>query len=508
MRLLPRALIFLLIAVSVSVQRAYAADAVDAGWQPPGIDVTSADVTTVLSKAAAAAPAAPADAQRVERYAVYAQKTSFDAVATIRDGDYAVASSLSGSTFGAGRSGGVSWRRTPRGLVRRVSPYAVDDDLDRWSAARTTPSPAALLAGQTGHGKNLQWVLVDRGEQDDRRWYFIDSGSGRIVREVTRSGTRVETTTFDDFRAPSGVARPYHWHATGDGGDVEVWIEGVVPQPIDPARVAIPVSSPDTFPVPDRPIDIPARFDSALITIAASASGSDARFLVDTGSDAILLSPGFARRLHLPIALGRATLPTLTIGTTIAYDVPVRIVDHLRQDGVLGYGFFSGRIVHIDYRARRIELLPRGAAAVPANANSLATAWETGLPFVTARFDRITGSRFIVNTGADPVVVLASFMRRTHATSNDLGLTDTHVARTLTFVDGRVEGETASAAHFSLGFENDRLDGVEVQTQTQAQSTSPAGGLSLDGILGTDLLRSYEWWFDADGGRSWARRPA
>ena len=70
---------------------------------------------------------------------------------------------------------------------------------------------------------------------------------------------------------------------------------------------------------------------------------------------------------------------------------------------------------------------------------------------------------------------------------------------TLHFLEGAITVQDAELDDFAFGGFDFKNDGVQLEV--------PGGDVDfpIDGILGTQLLGQYEWWFDYDGGRCWLR---
>ena len=86
--------------------------------------------------------------------------------------------------------------------------------------------------------------------------------------------------------------------------------------------------------------------------------------------------------------------------------------------GILGYDFFLGHVVHVDYAHERVEVLTPEAAA-PVFRDPRATIvdgyFDEGIPLVHAAFGPAAGDRFALDTGSPHLLVLAPFERRYRA---------------------------------------------------------------------------------------------
>ena len=61
--------------------------------------------------------------------------------------------------------------------------------------------------------------------------------------------------------------------------------------------------------------------------------------------------------------------------------------------------------------------------------------------------------------------------------------------------------QKATIASFVVGPFNFEQPEIDIESPDAQNLDIP-----LDGILGTDLLREFEWWFDYDGNRVWILR--
>jgi hypothetical protein len=128
---------------------------------------------------------------------------------------------------------------------------------------------------------------------------------------------------------------------------------------------------------------VPFLTDDPLPVVRASVNGIAANLLVDTGGD-VDLEPSLAAKAGVTTVesgmgnfAGGARAPTrrgmlksLTLGSAVAYDVPVHVFPThaaalfagMRIDGVVGTTFFERFLATIDYPHNRLVLRPRSAA--------------------------------------------------------------------------------------------------------------------------------------------------
>jgi hypothetical protein len=468
-------------------------------WEPPAIHPSTIALASVLAKVAASE--GDLGSGRRERYQVTSDGLSFPALATIRGDDFIVRSTLDDATYASGRSGGFHWRQTSAGVVHLVESDVQGDDLDRWPTGRLALSPTCVVAGEANGATGPAWVLLDRREHDIPHWFYVDEATGAIVREVTREGTRVETTTFTDRRTSGGATLPYRYHVEGPGGALDVAVTSSELSTVPASEVAIPNST-SAFPQPAKAETLPTEFRRNSIFVKLRADGAAHSFLLDTGTPQIVITSALARRLHRHVALEHTLLDELSVGSETVMHPAIFSVDFGWDEGILGYDFLLGRIVHIDYRATRVEELPRDGFVPPADAHGLAINFDEGMPIVTARVGNVTGERFVLDTGSPHVVVFAHLLRRKHQPAKELDFVSlggpAFISR---YLEGPVRLETVGFHSLVLGEAQYNVASGQLQTFTSSNDAE----FPIDGIIGTDLLSHLEWWFDAGGNRAWYR---
>jgi len=168
--------------------------------------------------------------------------------------------------------------------------------------------------------------------------------------------------------------------------------------------------------------------------------------------------------------------------------------------GILGYDFFFGHVVHIDYRRERVEVLS-GAAAQAAFADpNVAVAGidvEEGLPLTEAQIGAASGT-FALDTGSPRLYVLQPFSRQYAAEIAARWTRLAEHAEVVRYLEGAIEVVPYRAPDFRFGPLRARYADVGVEVPS---SLPDAIEIPFDGIIGTDVLRRFELWFDFDGGR-------
>jgi predicted aspartyl protease len=472
-------------------------------WEPPGLHPTAATLAAILSAYETSRGKPAADyAQRIERYSLVAGTTRLATTAYVRDADFRFHTEIAGAAYESGRSATRRWRRTPNGLVRIIASDIQGDDLDRWPLA-IFPFDASdcVVAGESG-GPQLLWVIQYRPEHDVPHWFYVDEKSGAIVRETFREGARIVTFAFEDFRTVDGTERPYRWHVSGAGGELDVTVEQIELLPVSVDQVALPPRGAAPFDPPiDEPVTVPAIFRGRRIILEANVDGKPEAMFLDTGTTQILLDESAAREAGIRTVLGHGIASDISVGPVHLHEVAIQTVGlgGFRAQGILGYELFAGVVVHVDYRGRHVELIPRNGFEPPADAQRLDAWCEEGMPLITGRVGDRSADRFVLDTGSARVVLTRYFWEHD---GGEPGLVHrTGFLRSNGYLEGTIVVGSGEIAELAIGGVAVRKLPASVELTGQGDTVE----FPLDGIIGTDVLGGFEWWFDYSGDTAWFR---
>ena len=459
----------------------------EADWQPPGLTPAHFSVAEVLTAYERGRNSQAAS--QSERFQIRSGSTVLDATALISGLDYRIDVTIGDADYAMGRSQMKRWRRAPDGVVRIIESDVQGDDLDRWPEALLGFDSASCSPdGQT----ETDWVLECDPPGDIAHWYYADKSSGRIVREISRDGTRIVTYTFD---------KPDHWTISGAGGDADVQL--LSEQSLStPARTAIPASATNIFAMPanSTSFSLDAGFSpSDRFMVPVTVNGRSMRFFLDTGTTPILMDRDAAARAGLKPVFGHAIAQQVAVGGVVAQNLPIETVDLFggRVKGILGNEFFKGHVVHIYYEKHQLDLIASDSFTPPPKAYEVFADYSEGMPLVSAAIGTTRQSRFAIDTGSSLIVLDNSF-QDAPASASIMRLFPT--VQTLNYLEGPVH--VRGALVDSLQFANVSF------SQPEVDIVQPQKGdldIPLSGILGTALLSQFEWWFDYDGNRLWVR---
>jgi predicted aspartyl protease len=173
--------------------------------------------------------------------------------------------------------------------------------------------------------------------------------------------------------------------------------------------------------------------------------------------------------------------------------IPFHIDNRTRLAGLLGFDFFADTIVHLDLHKNFAEAVSPDRFRAPADTSSVTLGLDDKTPAVRVRAGNANG-RVVLDTGANRTVFETVFAERGDFTPDRVAST-MHVRG----MGGFANAETTRVPTFELG-------GIWTRDATADVSNVDLGTEDVDGIVGTDLLRSYELWFDYRGNAVHLRR--
>jgi hypothetical protein len=499
----------------------FAAAAVPLGasaeWRPPDVHPATASLADVLRayRTAAGTPD-PRFEQRRERWTYAVGERRLPVRVAVRGEDFRATVDLGSGAYAGGRWNAIRWRADANGIAHATLSDDQGDAADRLpqSVFPFSIAECALAGESTRYGR--AWVVIDRAARDRPHWFYVDEASGRIVREETREGARTVVTTFERFDRLGTMTRPRRWRVEdGDASHtLEVTVDDVEPASLTDRDVAIPEAR-RTFAAPAGAVTLPTHFGGRTIYVDVDLDGERREFILDTGTASITLDAGIARWRRWTPFLEHAIVPRMAVGDLTLADVstlaiPLSGLGYGTLSGILGYDFFAGHVVHVDYAARRVEVLTGDAAESafhdPHNA-VVAASFDEGMPIVRAAFGPLAGDRFALDTGSPHLFALAPFTER-YASAIAKTWTPTAFARGRNeSVETYLEGSIVVAAHRVSAFTLGPATFRDLVVGTQVQNALPdAIDMALDGIVGTDEMALFDWWFDYDGDRIAMRR--
>jgi Aspartyl protease len=310
--------------------------------------------------------------------------------------------------------------RVLRGLMARRQ--LTEDFIDSGDFARHPEDDALLGRGTLDDGRAV-WRLRVTPPGGEPYGVALDAKTWLVDEKSYPDGDAVATLDYDDYRVLDGALVPFEEvDSSGDHRfDLHLAVEKVdVNEPIE-ASVFAPFQS--TVIDASAPITVRLLSDKGHLFVRAAVGGKAMTFLIDSGSQAIVLDPSAAKALGL-VAQGRveirgaertsgagfANLDDVDIGGARLPVGVVSVVDlsavqylGIPVDGVLGYPLFAAAEVRIDPDALTMTLARPGS--LPSLGSSIPVDTDRELPEIAASVGGIDG-RFLADTGNNSELLL------------------------------------------------------------------------------------------------------
>lgn len=428
--------------------------------------------------------------------------------------DYRETTILGPLSYENGVRNGVRWQTNRNGLTFTFSGFHERDAISE----RVFEGPLRSDRDQKLVGESVQenaYVIEVNPPGGRHEWMYIDKHTGLLTRRDRIEKHRRYVTHYDDYKYYDGVADPSKIRSLDSFGNEreQTLTSRTYDWSPDVRDVEIPARRRDfvEFPASVTSARIPGRFVNGLFVVRVSVNGRPYDFLLDSGAAGIVIDPSVAEQANLERYGSRvgstigsftestAIVTTLGVGAlkmqhviTRVVPVPFRIDDRTKISGLLGFDFFADAIVHLDYDRGIAEAIDKPAFKVE-NMTSVPLALDDKTPSVKAHIGSAV-ARLTIDTGANRTLVFSQFADRAD-------LAGARIAATTRFrgVGGTGNGEMTRIHTFE--FANVTLSDTPVEI-----ANDDFGSEDTDGILGADLLKNYEVFFDYPAGQLHVRR--
>jgi hypothetical protein len=418
--------------------------------------------------------------------------------------DYRETTTLGPLVYENGMHDGVRWQQNRNGITFAYSGFHERDAVSERDWNSNSERDVRLI----GESVPLNAFVVEIDPPNGRhQWLFIDKQSGQIVRLDRLERNRRLVTTYDDFKPFDGESLPSRIRTVDSlGNDREqTLVSRSLDTTPDPSDVAI-VPTRRTlveFPPGFSAVRLPVRIVNGLLVVRVTLDGRPFDFLLDSGAAGIVIDPIVAESLGLerygerigatigPFPETTAIVPALGVGLLRMHNVVTRVVsipfradDRTRVTGLLGFDFFADIVVHIDAEHGAFEAL-HPAAFRP---SSDLTAVPVGLDDKQAAIRIKVGpvaARVILDTGANRTVLESAFAERL-----DPG------DETGSLAPARFRGIGGSGVAESVRFKDLELAGTLIPEALVDVSAAELGFEDIDGLIGNDLMRDFDLFFD------------
>ncbi len=298
------------------------------------------------------------------------------------------------------------------------------------------------------HSPFEAWKMSSLNAQKVGSIEYIDARAFTLRREEQIFLTKTETTDFDDFKTAGGYTFPSHWKKTDKDGreKVESRITSFESGQVSDASLAIPASrNLVEFPASIASINLPTtifRFRSTTmhhrsgrlthgfptgmpyIVVHAMVGPRAVEFLLDSGSDAIVLDSEAVKGLGLATQGQLALVPEMRIGDLSMRGTVVRVgnvnwtlgnnTGDTHVVGYLGYDFLRSVGLTINYQDRRITAFPAGSYQPPVmtpDSDILPIRLAEHVPATSATINGASADQMVIDTAGSSLFLLFDYFR-------------------------------------------------------------------------------------------------
>lgn len=407
-------------------------------------------------------------------------------------------------TYERGVVRGVHWEKNRNGIVFTYPGVhdARDQVSDRAFLDAGDDRDVRLLGDSLGTNSYVVEVNPPGGR---RVWLYIDKRTGFLTRKEWIARRRRYTTSYDDYRLVEGVPEPSRVRTVDSLGNEreQILVTRMLDATPDPRDVEIPASRRVLeFPEKQTAVRLPVRMVNGLAIVRVIVGRGAYDFLLDSGAAGIVLDPAVLEQQGLERLGARigstlgsfpestTIVPQMTIGGLRMRNVVSRVVtipfrpdERTRVMGLLGFDFFADAVVHVNLDREIVEAIVPERFRAPADASTIPVALDDKTPAVRMRVGTGSG-RVVIDTGANRSIFETAFAERADF-APDRSVAPTH----LRGMGGYTSAEAARIPSFDLG-------GLVTRDAIADVANADLGTDDIDGIVGTDLLRGDELWFD------------
>lgn len=359
------------------------------------------------------------------------------------------------------------------------------------------------------------YVVEVNPPQGRHEWLFIDKRNGDVVRRERIERRRRYTTTYDDYKPVDGVPEPSRVRTVDSLGNEreQILVSRSLDDTPDQRDIDMPVNRRLVeFPERSGPVRLPVRIVNGLAVVRVIVGRTGYDFLLDSGAAGIVVDPSvveqqnlerYGQRVGATIgAFPESTtiVPQMTLGGLRMRNVVARVVsvpfhpdERTRLAGMLGFDFFADAVVHVDLARGVFEASASDRFRAPADTASVPLGLDDKTPTVHLRAGNGV-ARAVLDTGANRSVFQTSF-----ADHAEFGAERSATVLRVRGMGGFANAETTRVPLLEFA-------GIGTRDATVDVTGADLGSEDVDGIIGTDLLHTYELWFDYHANAVYVRR--
>ncbi|HEY2553831.1 MAG TPA: aspartyl protease family protein [Candidatus Cybelea sp.] len=416
------------------------------------------------------------------------------------------------SSYGA--YDGQPWSEDSNGWIAHTSNYYEETDPFVASLRNVASASSQVkVLGLTINGTRQLVVEVRPADGlAERRFYDAQSHLLDRIEMVDFDGHK-QAWTYSNYRTAYGLTLAHLIEYERDGTSVTQRTTLLSYEHSNAAPSFAPPDSRRVFDVGSRDsVTIPAKFTDDGIIVPVTIGTRTLDFLLDSGSSDLLIDPGVAGDLGMrssgaeqysfagDFTLANARAPSVSVGGLSAANVSfstARFEEQLtdsRVVGLLGADFFASGVVEVNFEKKTLTMLralPPGLAA--AGWSPVPIRLDSEVPMVKAIFSGQSGY-FVADLGAAYTTLFPHFFAR-YPGLIPKDLRDEEEMQT---IGGKPFGIThLTMKTLILG------DWAFANVQVVVPSASYAQQRDYDGLIGREILSSFDWIFDYADARLW-----
>jgi len=427
--------------------------------------------------------------------------------------DYRETTTLGPLVYENGMHDGVRWQQNRNGITFTYSGFHERDAISEGTWESNNERDVRLI----GESVPLNAFVIEIDPRNGRRqWLFIDKHTGQTVRVDKLERNRRIVTTYDDFKPFDGELLPSHIRTVDSLGNErdQTLVSRSLDTTPDPGDVAIVPTrrSLVEFPPGYSAVRLPVRIVNGLLVVRVSLNGRPFDFLLDSGAAGMVIDPIVAESLGLerygerigatigPFPETTAIVPSLTIGmlhmrnvVSRVVSIPFRADDRTRVTGLLGFDFFAEIVVHIDAERGIFEAVHPAAFHPSSDLTAVALGLDDKQPAIRIKVGPVA-ARVILDTGANRTVLESTFADRLDPESDAAAAPP-----------ARFRGVGGIGTAEAVRVRDIEIAGTTIPDTLVDVSAADLGFEDIDGLIGTDLMRDYDLYFDYRSNTVYAR---
>ena len=409
---------------------------------------------------------------------------------------------------------GQPWSQDANGWITHTSNYYEEADpfVASLRNAASGSSQVRVLGLTSARTRQLVVEVTPEDGLAERRFYDAQTHFLDRIEMVDFDGHK-QVWNYSNYAGAYGLTLAHLIEYERDGTSVTQRTTLLSYEHTNAAPSFAPPDSRQLFDLGGRDsVTVPAKFTDDGIIVPVTIGTRSLDFLLDSGSSDLLVDPGIAGELGMhssgaeqysfagDFTLANALARSVSVGGLTAANVTfstARFEEQLtdsRVVGLLGADFFASGVVEISFEKKRLTMLralPSGLAA--AGWSPVPIRLDSEVPMVKAIFSGQSG-HFIADLGAAYTTLFPHFFARYPG----LIPKDVRDEEELQTIGGKPFGIThLTMKTLVLG------DWAFANVQVVVPSAAYAQQRDFDGLIGREVLSSFDWIFDYADAQLW-----